>query len=62
MRATSPSGAAEYVGKVAWSGELGYGIRAPEAGQTADLDATQADVEGIDADVAAAAEAAGGHH
>jgi NADH-quinone oxidoreductase subunit I len=33
MRATSPSGAAEYEGKVAWSGELGYGVRAPEVGQ-----------------------------
>ena len=30
MRATSPSGAAEFVGGVGWSGELGYGIRAPE--------------------------------
>jgi NADH-quinone oxidoreductase subunit I len=35
MRATAPSGSAEYIGKVAWSGELGYGIRAPELGQTA---------------------------
>jgi NADH-quinone oxidoreductase subunit I len=34
MRATSPSGDADYVGKVAWSGELGYGLRAPESGQT----------------------------
>jgi NADH-quinone oxidoreductase subunit I len=33
MRATSPSGAASYEGKVQWSGELGYGIRPPEAGQ-----------------------------
>ena len=33
MRATSPSGAAEYEGTVEWSGELGYGVRAPEAGQ-----------------------------
>jgi NADH-quinone oxidoreductase subunit I len=35
MRATSPSGAAEYEGKVQWSGELGYGVRPPEEGQTA---------------------------
>lgn len=35
MRATSPSGDANYVGKVGWSGELGYGIREPELGQTA---------------------------
>ena len=45
MRATSPSGAAEYVGKVAWSGELGHGVRQPERGQSADLDETRADIE-----------------
>jgi len=61
MRATSPSGAAEYVGKVAWSGELGYGVRAPEAGQTADLAETHGDIE-FDDEIAAAADAAGGHH
>jgi NADH-quinone oxidoreductase subunit I len=33
MRATSPSGAADYEGRTAWSGELGYGVRAPELGQ-----------------------------
>jgi NADH-quinone oxidoreductase subunit I len=33
MRATSPSGAAEYEGKLQWSGELGYGDRPPEPGQ-----------------------------
>ncbi len=33
MRATAPSGAAEFEGIIGWSGELGYGIRAPEAGQ-----------------------------
>ncbi|CAM8643740.1 NuoI Formate hydrogenlyase subunit 6/NADH,ubiquinone oxidoreductase 23 kD subunit (chain I) [Acidimicrobiia bacterium] len=33
MRATSPSGAANFEGIVGWSGELGYGIRAPEAAQ-----------------------------
>ncbi len=33
MRATSPSGSAAMEGKVAWSGELGYGVRAPEADQ-----------------------------
>ncbi len=30
MRATSPAGDASYVGRVAWSGELGYGVRPPE--------------------------------
>jgi NADH-quinone oxidoreductase subunit I len=34
VRATAPSGAAEYEGRVAWSGELGYGVRPPERGQT----------------------------
>jgi NADH-quinone oxidoreductase subunit I len=35
MRATSPSGSAAYEGRVGWSGELGYGVRDPELGQTA---------------------------
>ena len=35
MRATSPNGSAAYAGRVQWSGELGYGVRAPEAGQSA---------------------------
>ena len=30
MRATSPSGDQRYVGEVAWSGELGYGVRSAE--------------------------------
>jgi len=38
MRATSPSGAAAYEGRVQWSGELGYGVRAPEAGQRGERD------------------------
>jgi len=33
MRATSPAGKAEFEGVVGWSGELGYGVRAPEQGQ-----------------------------
>ena len=32
-RATSPSGSAAYEGVVGWNGELGYGVRAPEADQ-----------------------------
>ena len=36
MRATAPSGDAEFEGKVAWSGELGRGVRDTEEGQTAD--------------------------
>jgi NADH-quinone oxidoreductase subunit I len=35
MRATAPSGDASYEGRVAWSGELGFGVRTPEQGQTA---------------------------
>lgn len=34
MRATSPSGDAAYEGVPSWSGELGYGIRKPESGQS----------------------------
>ena len=33
MRVTSPHGSAAYEGRVAWSGELGYGVRAPEPDQ-----------------------------
>lgn len=35
MRATAPAGRAEYEGRVAWSGELGYGVRDPEPEQHA---------------------------
>ncbi len=34
MRATSPQGSAANEGRVHWSGELGYGVRAPEPGQS----------------------------
>jgi hypothetical protein len=34
MRATSPSGDADYEGVVQWTGDLGVGVRAPEAGQS----------------------------
>jgi NADH-quinone oxidoreductase subunit I len=33
MRATAASGDANFVGEVGWSGELGYGVRAPEPAQ-----------------------------
>ena len=45
MRATSPSGDVTYSGRVAWSGELGYGVRAPEVGQAGDGDADADDGE-----------------
>jgi NADH-quinone oxidoreductase subunit I len=34
MRATSPSGDADYEGRVQWAGELGFGVRPPEKGQS----------------------------
>ena len=34
MRATSPAGNADFEGVVQWAGELGYGVRAPEGGQS----------------------------
>jgi len=34
MRATSPSGSAAYEGVIQWSGDLGVGVRIPEAGQS----------------------------
>ena len=38
MRATSSAGAAAFEGEVAWSGELGYGVRTPEGGQSGKRD------------------------
>ncbi len=38
MRATSPSGSADFEGRVQWSGELGFGVRFPEGGQTGTRD------------------------
>jgi len=47
MRATSPSGAADYEGHINWSGELGYGVRPLETGQWIDPDSGEAtDVTG----------------
>jgi NADH-quinone oxidoreductase subunit I len=46
VRATSPSGAAAYEGRVQWSGELGFGVRPPEKGQSVpddEADTTEAD-------------------
>jgi NADH-quinone oxidoreductase subunit I len=37
MRATAPAGNALYEGRVGWSGELGFGVRPPEQGQSAEL-------------------------
>ena len=38
MRATAPSGSADLEGRVGWSGELGYGVRKPEAADTEPAD------------------------
>ena len=45
MRATAPSGDADFEGIVAWAAELGYGERAPELGQTADGHDSGDDIE-----------------
>jgi NADH-quinone oxidoreductase subunit I len=47
MRATAPSGDARFEGVVGWSGELGYGVRAPEATQDV-KDASGTHLEMID--------------
>lgn len=39
MRATSPAGDSRYEGVVQWTGDLGVGVRAPEAGQSGEGDA-----------------------
>jgi NADH-quinone oxidoreductase subunit I len=36
VRATSPGGSAAFEGRPLWSGELGYGVRAAERGQSAE--------------------------
>jgi NADH-quinone oxidoreductase subunit I len=46
VRATSPSGAAAYEGRVQWSAELGFGVRPPEQGQSvpgSEVDTGEAD-------------------
>jgi len=35
VRATAPGGDRDYVGRVGWSGELGFGVKDPELGQSA---------------------------
>ncbi len=63
VRATAPSGAAAYEGVVAWSGELGFGVKAPEQGQRADEAAAAAAVAAAEAEAHDAADHDhGGHH
>ncbi|HKE74521.1 MAG TPA: 4Fe-4S binding protein, partial [Acidimicrobiales bacterium] len=48
MRATSPAGSAAQEGRVQWSGELGFGVRAPEQGQSVEEDeASTAEADAI---------------
>jgi NADH-quinone oxidoreductase subunit I len=47
MRATAPSGAAEFEGVVGWSGELGYGVRAAEPEQAVRDAATPKTVKAV---------------
>ncbi len=47
MRATSPGGDVEYEGVVGWSGELGYGVRYPEAGQSGRRDDARTGVRSL---------------
>jgi NADH-quinone oxidoreductase subunit I len=54
MRATSPSGDAAFEGIIAWSAELGYGLRAPEQSQSEQAEHAAA--------AAGASEDHGGHH
>jgi NADH-quinone oxidoreductase subunit I len=46
VRATAPGGSADYIGKVGWSGELGFGVKDPELGQTAPVPDAPADDHG----------------
>jgi NADH-quinone oxidoreductase subunit I len=50
VRATAPSGSAAYEGRVAWSGELGFGVKAPEGGQPAEAEAAAAAVAALEAE------------
>ena len=54
MRATAPSGSAQYEDRVSWAGELGFGVRPPEKGQLLEAPAAaEADDAGIAEGVAA---------
>ena len=55
VRATAPNGSAAYEGRVGWSAELGFGVRAPEKGQTAESDRASAAESGSKAGAPAAA-------
>ena len=48
VRATASSGVAAYEGRVAWSGELGFGVRDPERGQSAPVNLASDELEPAD--------------
>ena len=50
MRATSSGGSAAFEGRVHWSGELGYGVRPPEKGQTDEEATAEYQVREVEAD------------
>ena len=50
VRATAPSGDADYVNQVAWSGELGFGVKPPESGQSDQIASTATDRDADHAD------------
>ena len=69
MRATAPGGDTTFEGKVLWSGDLGHGERAPEAGQIIEIERrVQLEAEASTAAAKAAshdthgASHGGGHH
>jgi NADH-quinone oxidoreductase subunit I len=64
VRATAASGSADYLGRVGWSGELGFGVRAPEGGQPAEAEAAArlAELEAQQAADDHDAHHGGGHH
>ncbi|HEV2427982.1 MAG TPA: NADH-quinone oxidoreductase subunit NuoI [Acidimicrobiales bacterium] len=47
MRATSPSGDATFEGVTQWSGDLGFGVRAAEAGQSGEGDPAATGIKSI---------------
>jgi NADH-quinone oxidoreductase subunit I len=61
VRATAPSGDADFVGKVAWSGELGFGVKEPEQG-IASFDEAKDEEPAEDEPEAHDDAHAGGHH
>src|SRR5690606_18986637 len=61
VRSTAPESNAEPVIQVAWSGELGFGVRPPEAGQAAE-DADPAGDDAADGHDGHGHDEHGGHH